>query len=326
MAVVDLGMPYLGKNATGIHISNSEIGVFKDCKRKWFLQYYLGLRLKQITVTGPLPLGTRVHNSLEAYYKEGKDAVATYLELLETDRALFNASDLAVFPDKEDAFNKEAELGRIMIEGYVEWLEETNADIDFEVLSVEAQVSAEVLDGRVILQGKLDMKVKNKIDGSTTVWDHKTAQTFTTYHQTAHMSEQLMLYVLLEKMDPTTVAPVDGGVYNLLKKVKRSGTAKPPFYERINVRFNDTTLKNFWTRIHGELRDMIRVRDELDAGADHRLVAYPSPSRDCTWKCPFFSACPMFDDGSNVEGWLDAHSEVSNPYARYDNEDEGTTL
>jgi len=325
MAVVDLGMPYLGKGATGIHISNSEIQTFKECKRKWFLQYYVGLRLKQIKVTGPLPLGTRVHNSLEAYYKEGKDAVATYLELLAQDRMLFEASSEAVFPDKEAEFNDEAELGRLMIEGYIEWLEETNVDADMEVLGVEAQASFELLDGRVILQGKLDMKVRNRMDGSVSVWDHKTAQTFTTYHQTSHMSEQLMLYVLLEKLNPETVAPVDGGVYNLLKKVKRSARAKPPFYERITVRFNDTTLNNFWIRVNGEIRDMIRLRDELDSGADHHYVAYPSPTRDCTWKCPFYSVCTMFDDGSNIDGWLDSFTEVSNPYARYDNEDEGNT-
>jgi hypothetical protein len=326
MAVVELGMPYLGKGATNIPVSNSEIGVFKECKRKWFLQYYVGLRLKKITVVGPLPLGTRVHNALEAYYKEGEDAVETYMELLKTDRTLFEASDDAMFEDKVSAFNDEAELGRLMVEGYVQWLEETNADSDMEVLAVEAKASMSVMDGRIVLQGKLDMKVRNLIDGSVSVWDHKTAQTFTSYHQTSHMSEQLMLYVLLEKLNPETVAPVDGGVYNLLKKVKRSPRAKPPFYERITVRFNDKTLSNFWTRIHGELRDMIRVRDELDAGADHRLVAYPSPSRDCTWKCPFFSACTMFDDGSNIQGWLDNFTEVGNPYARYDNEDEGTNL
>lgn len=324
MAVVDLGMPYLGKGAQAVHISNSEISTFKDCRRKWWLQYYVGLQPKKIEVVGPLPLGTRVHNSLEAMYTTGQDPVEAYMGLLAVDRQLFEASQDSQFEDLRKKFDSEAELGRIMLEGYIQWVNETNADTDIEILGVETQASATLLDGRVILQGKFDMKVKNLIDGTTSVWDHKTAATFDTYYQTAHMSEQLMLYITLERLDPSTVAPVDSGVYNLLRKVKRSGSAKPPFYERMIVRFNETTLRNFWLRIHGELRDMMRLRDELDAGTDHHLAAYPTPSKDCSWKCPFYAACPMFDDGSDVERWLDTFTEVRNPYARYVNEDEGT--
>lgn len=322
--VIDLGMPYLGKNAQKVHISNSEISTFKDCRRKWFLQYYVGLQPKKIQVVGPLPLGTRVHNSLEAMYTTGEDPVDVYMRLLDEDRALFEESSDAAFDDLRAKFDSEAELGRIMIEGYVEWVNDLNADADLDVIGVETAATAEMLDGRVILQGKFDMKVRNKIDGTISIFDHKTAQTFDTYYQTAHMSEQLMLYIILERMDPNTVAPVDGGVYNLLRKVKRTAKSKPPFYERMNVRFNESTLSNFWLRINGELRDMMRLRDELDAGADHHLVAYPTPSKDCTWKCPFYAACTMFDDGSNVEGWLERFTEVRNPYARYETEDEGT--
>lgn len=235
MAVVDLGMPYLGKNAQGIHISNSEIQVFKECKRKWFLQYYVGLHLKKIKVTGPLPLGTRIHAALEEHYGGSRDAVEEYMALLKIDRDLFMDSPDSAFEDKVKEFNDEAELGRLMVEGYLEWVNETAIDADLEVLGVETSVSFEVLDGRVILQGKLDMKVRNRFTGMIEVWDNKTAQTFTTYHQTAHMSEQLMLYIMLEKLNPETVDPVDGGVYNLLKKVKRTARAHLLLYHSFKL-------------------------------------------------------------------------------------------
>jgi hypothetical protein len=61
----------------------------------------------------------------------------------------------------------------------------------------------------------------------------------------------------------------------------------------------------------------MKVKTSLDEGTAHQAVAYPRPSADCTWKCPFFSVCPMFDDGSAVEQAIDELYEVSDPYAYY---------
>lgn len=313
--------PYLGKNPALIPISNSEIQEFKSCRRAWWLKYYRGLSLKAKESTGPLPLGTRVHNSLEAYYKDGINPVTEYRKLLKEDALKFSQSEDYSDASKVKKFESEADLGRIMLEGYLEWLDETNADDRLEVVAVEKKVSAPFLDGRVELQGKTDMKVRDRLDGARLILDHKTAISFDVYHKTSHMSEQLMLYSLLEKIQDGDDTPVEGGIYNLLRKVKRGASAKPPFYDRITVRFNNTALRSFWTRVNGELRDMIATRDALDAGADHQYVAYPSPTRDCTWKCPFFQACFMFDDGSAAEDWIENFTEVTDPYARYEEND-----
>lgn len=318
--------PYLDKNAGPIPISNSEIQTWKDCRRKWWLSYYRGLARKKRDVIGPLPLGSRVHNSLEAFYKDGIDPVVAYSDFLDEDKTKFYMSDDASDEAKEKKFNSEAELGRIMLEGYTEWLDETGADSGLEVIAVEEKISAILLNGRVELQGKTDMKVRDRMDGARLILDHKTAQSFNEYYQTAHMSEQLMLYAMLERMKEGDETPVEGGIYNLLRKVKRGGSSKPPFYDRMTVRFNDATLQSFWLRVNGELNDMMSTRDALDSGADHRVVAYPSPSRDCTWKCPFFQACTMFDDGSAAEMWLENFTEVSDPYARYDENEDGDNL
>lgn len=313
--------PYLGKNPSLIPISNSEIQTFKDCRRKWWLTYYRGLHKIKKEMVGPLPLGSRIHNALEAFYKNGKDPVEVYSVLLEIDEEIFENSGDAGDDEKKKKFYSEAELGRIMLEGYSEWLDETGADSDIEVVDVEKKISSLILDGRVELQGKIDMKVLDRSNDARYMLDHKSAASFETYYQTAHMSEQLRLYSMLEKMqDPDGPDNVEGGIYNLLKKVKRTAKAKPPFYDRLTVRFNDTDLRNFWTRVNGVIRDMVAVRDALDAGADPTYVAYPSPSNDCTWKCPFFQVCPMFDDGSYAEGWLDAFTEKHDPYERYTDE------
>lgn len=310
--------PYMGRNPSLVPVSNSEIQVFKDCRRKWWLQYYRGLARKKKEMVSPLTLGSRIHNALEAYYKEGKNPVEVYVTLLEVDEEIFIASGDDQNEDKKKAFYSDAELGRIMIEGYIDWLDETGKDADIEVVGVEEKISAIVQEGRVELQGKTDLKVRDRSNNARLIMDHKSAISFQTYYNTAHMSEQLMLYAMLERMsNPGDLTNVEGGIYNLLRKVKRTAKSKPPFYDRITVRFNDDTLRSFWTRVNGVLHDMMAVRDALDAGADPKYVAYPSPTNDCTWKCPFYQACPMFDDGSAVELWLDEFTEVHDPYARY---------
>jgi len=316
--------PFLGRNPELVSITNSEIQTFKDCKRKWWLGNYRALKPKSKTYVGPLTLGIRIHNALEAYYTTGVNPVDEYERLQRVDNKLFAESADASNEKKVKDFNSEAELGRIMLEGYMEWMAEENPDADITVIGAEKKLSTILeMDPRVELMGKTDLKVARASSGKHALLDHKTAQTFNMYYETSHMSEQLMLYVLLEKMDKVNGDPnVDGGIYNLLKKVKRSGTAKPPFYERLDVRFNDKQLQSFWIRTMGTVRDIMELRDRLDAGEDHRFYAYPSPTRDCTWKCPFFQVCTMFDDGSSAEAMLEELYEQVDPNARYEDENE----
>ena len=65
----------------------------------------------------------------------------------------------------------------------------------------------------------------------------------------------------------------------------------------------------------------MRVKTALDEGTHHSQVAYPTPSRDCTWKCPFFAVCPMFDDGSAVEEAIENMFDTGDPYAYYGNDE-----
>lgn len=316
--------PILGRNPESVSISNSEIQTFKDCRRRWWLTYYRGLKPKEENYVGPLPLGTRLHNALEAYYVTGEHPVDAYTKLQNADNLRFLASPQATENDAIKKFNSESELGRIMVEGYIDFLEETQADAKFDVIGAEKKLSHRVMDlhrGRVELIGKVDLRIRRRSDGSRATFDHKSAATFNGYYDFSHMSEQLMHYTVLERLDPEDDSKVDGGVYNLLKKVKRTGTAKPPFYERIDVRFNNKQLKSFWTRLMGTVNDMMNVRDALDSGADPLFVAYPRPRMD--WgcgKCDFFKVCTMFDDGSYAEDFLEDNYQKIDPNARYGDE------
>jgi hypothetical protein len=312
--MTELYAPNLGKHPALIPVSNSEIGTFKECKRKWWLNYYSGLTSKNEKVIGPLALGTRIHKCLEDLYTLGVHPVDTHARLVGEVRQELLALDL-----DPAAFNKDADLGQIMLEGYMEWLEETGADSDLEVIGAEKKLSVPIFDGKVELRGKVDLRVRRKADNVRLMLDFKTVANKDLYMKTAHMAEQLKLYLLLENMTEDEHR-IDGARYRFLKKVKRTAKATGPFYEDVDIRHNKTTLNNYWLSLHGVVQGMIDLRQQLDNGADPMQVAYPTPSNDCTWKCPFYTACPMFDDGSAVDEYIDDNFKKNDPYERYEEE------
>ena len=298
------------------HVSNSEIQTFKRCKRKWWLTYYRHLRKKEEKRTGPLRLGTNVHEALADYYSpEPKDPIETI------HRLYTEARDEALQAEDFDAMskiNKDADLALAMIEGYVEWVQETGVDDDIEIVSVEEEIAVDLESVPVTIIGKLDTRVRNRSDGRLYSMDHKTCASIDDLVRQMQLLEQPMMYQLLERLHSGDDEHVVSGVYNMLRKVKRTGTAKPPFFAREYVHHNEVELRNFWARLHGELREMVRVENALDDGMSHQEVAYPTPLSTCAWDCDFRMICPMFDDGSHVEGVIENAFVVHDTYARYD--------
>jgi len=304
-----------------IRISNSEIQTFADCRRRWWLSYYRALRPKEQRFSGPLALGSRVHKALENYYNDPSRQLTDYWnELIAHDRVLMEAA----FRDTTD-FDNEADLGRIMLEGYLDWIRDEGIDSEYEVTSNEEKLVAPMLDGRVELMGKIDQRVRRRIDGVRFVRDFKTAANFSDLTKMAAMNEQFLTYMTLEAMQRDESERVEGGLITMLKKVKRTASAKPPFYDQVEIRFNVFALRSFWMKLHGRLNDMMNTRDALDAGVDHRTVAYPRPTRECSWKCDYAAICPLFDDGSAVEQAIEMIYQVGDPYAYYEEKKVGAT-
>ncbi len=296
-----------------LHISNSEVQTYKDCRRKWWLSYYRRLQPKSKQMTGALALGSRIHEALDMYYSKNIPLLDAHSQLVDNDKKIL----VEAYRDTYD-LESEAELGRIMLEGYLQWVEENGIDAELEMISTEEIISMPLMDDKVVLQGKIDMRVRRKADGVRMFRDFKTVGgSFTDFSSMAHMNEQILTYMMLETAQNKEGERSEGGIFTMLKKVKRSANARPPFYEQLEVRHNVFALRSFWQRIHGTLSDMLNTRKALDEGGDHRFVAYPRPSRDCKWKCQFFTICPMFDDGSAAEAAIEDAFEVSNPYAYY---------
>lgn len=303
-----------------VRLSNSEIQTFKDCRRRWWLTYYRRLKPRQQEFTGALALGSRIHAALDEYYANDVPLLKAHSDLVERDRGLLEA-------DFRDTFelDNEAELGRIMLEGYLQWVEENGIDSELEIVSTEETIIAPLFNGEVELQGKLDMRVRRKADGVRMFRDFKTVGgSLSDFANLAPMNEQILTYMLLESTKADENNRSDGGIFTMLKKVKRTASARPPFYDQIEVRHNIFTLRSFWNRIHGTITDLMRVRKALDENEDPSFHAYPSPSRDCKWKCQFYTVCTLIDDGSASEEALSEMFEQSDPYAYYGSDKKGS--
>jgi hypothetical protein len=304
-------------------VTQSDLGAFKVCRRQWYYGCYLGLRLKASPVVGPLTLGTRVHLALQGHYTDGRDIVDYYNQIAEEEYAELIDSKV-VFDVVQ--WQSETELGRIMLEGYVEWLQETGADAEYEVIGAERKLTYVLpVEGPfgtvdVELRGKIDLRVRNVRNGSRLVVDHKTTAHFANLTATADRNEQLLFYMLLERLVDGEHENewVQGAMLNMLRKVKRSMQSKPPYYDRLEVHKTDTDLRSYWTRLQGMLQDYVRVVQMLDNEYDHRHAAYPTPL-GCRF-CPFKHPCTLTDDGSRVDDMLESLYVQRDPHERYETE------
>jgi hypothetical protein len=299
-------------------VSNSEITTFRRCRRKWWISYILHLAPQASPVVGPLALGSRVHKALELYYK-GR------MGLLEAHQGLIEQTRFELLMEGFDTadLDAEAELGRIMLEGYLEWVATQGLDDGLRVIGTEEILRYPMLGGAVTLIGKLDLRILRLSDNLRLALDFKTAKSFNAFNDVGHMLPQLKTYQLLDKLNwPDSAAQrIEGGVYRLIKKVKRTARAAPPFYQDVTIRHNIYTLRAFWHQLQGVLMDMHTARTALLRGGDSMVHAYPNQTNDCRWQCQFFSICPMFDDGSNVESAITDNYTELDPYTYYHESD-----
>lgn len=304
--------------------ANSELGTFNDCERRWWLSFYRGLGPKIEPQTGVREIGNRVHAALEAWYAsdpakrvDPRDALE---RILASDWAAVQAAvtDADLPPlSLETSFKREADLQRAMVAGYVQWLADTGVDSDLRVIEPEAYLEADLPEVEAKLIAKIDVRVLRESDGARLWLEHKTVGGFQQKLATITLDEQVLHQTLVERLQPDDGPRVVGVLYNMLKRSKRGQTAKPPFFQRVEVHHNQHELDSFRRRVVTKITRLRGVRAALDDGADHRDVVVPRPSGDCSWKCPFVQVCPMFDDGSRAEAALSQYFIQGDPSGYY---------
>lgn len=285
---------------------------------------------KAQTPVGPLQSGTRVHEALEAYYTPDSEAdpravledtlQAAHTGYLERCVEADTEPDMFVL----ERFRKDAELERAMVEGYFQWLADTGADSDLYITDAEQKirVTDEQLGAELIkpfeVVAKLDARAIEESTGKRLFIDHKTVQSLTQATAGLRADPQMLHYHLLEFLTHTGEV-CDGALYNMLRKVKRTKKANPPFYGREHVPHNEDEIESYRLRMLGLIANVFeleqRLKDMPDMGP--KMFAQPNPTRDCAWDCEFVQICTMFDDGSRVEDAVQDLFTERDPLARY---------
>jgi len=272
----------------------------------------LWLTPKEEYPTGVRQLGTRIHAALESYYRDSKDPAETIDYIYDTAKS--------GHLDAEPVLEKERVLAKTMLLGYMDWLQETGADEDIEVVSAEEDVrTAGPFEGTE-LRAKLDVRVRRISDGKRLFIDHKSVGNFSGSQKLLHLAGQMRFYAMVDRiMGGRDGEYTDGGVYNMLRRTKRTDRAKPPFYQRVAVTYNETELRSEWLRTSATLAEIMSARVRLDAGEDHRYVVFSHPSSESSWKCPYYgNLCPQMDDGSRWEEAAEDLFKREDPYAYYE--------
>lgn len=308
-----------------LRLTNSEMSCFRRCKRKWYLTYYRGLRPKANTEYGsPISIGNLVHDSLAHYYDP----------MIRLDPVLYAQSQVdeakTENPGYEIEIDKEWKLVEAMLIGYLEWLEDTGSDSDLRLLGSETFVEVNVpeeksgVEGGFSILSKLDAPVEQVSDGAKLALEHKTVASLDQPLQSLKIDTQLLTEHLVRFLDAIDKGASSeeaydqchGILYNMLRKVKRTAAARPPFYGRETVPHNIHELRNHWLHVIAIAREIIHVQRQLPT-VPHHLIVPPSPGMDCKWSCPFFKICHMFDDNSRVEEAIEAMYDVDDPLKRY---------
>jgi hypothetical protein len=319
-------------------VSNSELQTWKRCRRKWWLAYYRRLALQTEVFVGARAIGDRVHRALAQWYVpdgtprvDPRDAlerviVEDWTRIATTGRERNIDEDQLTVLAAE--FAQSTNLERAMIEGYVQWLEETGSDADLRIVASETALEAPVtvtVDGEeraAKLIGKLDVRARRTTDDVRLFLDHKTVGDLKGPAVTLPQNEQVLQYMLLEFLNtPEGETRCDGALYNMLRRTKRTARAQPPFYDRVEVHHNRYELESYQRRALAATGEIMRAVDRLNAGQHHFVAAYPSPKSDCRWDCSFFAVCNLFDDGSpGVEDMVNMLYHQVDPRARYNEE------
>lgn len=305
---------------TPVIITHSDISNFLTCRRKWHWDYVLDFRSPE-KLTGPLALGSRVHAALEALYLNETDDPVAWID----QRGRDDLAAIEINPDAKpwdlDQHYEDMILGRNAITSYMQWLEETNADANYRTVSVEERVEVPILDGRVILRGKVDLLKEDIASGLVCTDDFKTYARDDGLRDQLERSYQHWVYLIaMQHVYPERI--VECAQYTVIRKVKKLPTTPPksPLVQRFTVPATRRAIGAKRKQIERIATEMVNLRGKQDPA-----VFYPSPGQACRW-CDYKSPCDLADEApESALALLSSGVYVSGTrYDRYKTRDEAT--
>lgn len=310
-------------------VSYSSIHNYMQCPRAWWFRDVRRLGLVLDKRTGALGFGARFHKALEMW---GNGEVSAPVDAWETlmDHEYGLATDRGGL--ELDDLSKEDTLGRVMLDGFLDWRAEEGEDQEYETIAVEKKLSNQLdittPQGEIVtiwLYGKLDRLLRHREFGTYLIADWKTSKNMEqATKETLELSPQPRIYKALLAHEMPDI-PVVGIRYTVFRKVLRTGRAVPPFTFNYDLNLSDYNVEQHLTRVSAIAGEMMGAVHRLESGAPHALVAPFNPGWQCR-NCPFRGPCWLLQTASEqaAEDMLaDQYHEVD-PLERYHTETEET--
>lgn len=274
-----------------IVITHSDVMNFLRCRRlfKWSVVDDWSL---PEPLTGATTLGTRVHAALEEFHRTGIDPVDAHTVLAE--QARMAAADQPSWVI--DQLEEDLLVGTNCTMAYRNWIQQEQPHAGWEIADIERTVETPLLDGRVILRGKIDLLLRNPA-GHYMVEDNKTVAA-TRIHSAldfVQRSYQHGVYgATLERQDGVLVTKAR---YIHLRKVKDLSRTKDPVLvsDVPVVRRNFGMTMRYVERI---VTEIVALMDADPAVGDDGW--YPYPQDSCSW-CVYRNPCLLASEGRDAE-------------------------
>ena len=224
---------------TNYSFSHSEMATYKECRRKWMMQYYWKLRRKREPKSLARDTGILVHGALETFYVNGglrgqfsEKHMFDFLDAAR-DEDMLKVSQLA---EDAESVKKERKMVKdihetavILVKGYLEWLKETGADVGLSLTLHEAELRAPgPVEGTEIM-GIIDLGGTDEQSGDLIVMDTKVTASIDEMVKTLHIQEQGLMYAVLGKINDPDPSRGFRVIWNMIKRNKQTARAKAPF-------------------------------------------------------------------------------------------------
>lgn len=332
-------------------ISVSDFSSFKRCRRKWD---YSSRHRKHLTSRKPqkaLYLGSGVHNALEAYYgKSEEDPVEVFVKWAKREKQdIIDAQPEDLWQDEIDELDEAIELGKGMLEHYIQWSSENDSEYFDDTLMVEQPFLVPVYtpkDNRAHCNfyGIIDGLVQDEY-GAYWVHEFKTAKQLGSRNLTLdeqavgymYAAKELwgidcagIMYTILRKKIPTIPKELKNGDISIAKNI---ATTYEVYHNKLidyygseeeipGDRYEEilTILKEQDNPFFK--REKVRKTDKEVENFGRRLYdmyrdmfphprIYPNPTRDCRWDCPFQEVCEQQSEGADYTRTLEHRFEES---------------
>jgi hypothetical protein len=280
-------------------LRQSDVFTFKECPRRSWLGTMRNFeRLEEHP--NKSHIGTAYHAGIAAWYATRNPDIA--VGAVNAQMAIWESDGIVIEDDRLE-WDKTIEQARIMVEGYIEWVQESGEDHGLTFMLIERRVKkylGEFSGIKVYISGQVDISLVTEL-GIKKLVDNKSKGDLKV-NRLLGIDDQLFTYDWLLDYEYAY------GVHNMAKRSKRTARATPPFFARTEIKFTDAKRAAFMAQLNGTVQRLVDTYLALEVEPRlHFNLAPPTPTKDCDWKCPFIDVCPMYNEGDDAEGYLNVN-------------------